>query len=102
MTCCPNCGYDLLAINGERAVAVEVLDFLNSKRPGKRGFPPTEANLRLIAARIRETDVQTCKSVVANRVREWGRDDTMRRYIRPATIFNATKFSQYAGELNDA
>ena len=81
--------------------ACEVLAFLNSKRPGKRGFPATLANLRLIGARLTESDVQTCKSVVANRVRVWGKDDRMRSYIRVKTIFNATNFSNYVAELND-
>ena len=28
-----------------------------------------------------------------------GHDEKMRNYLRPATLFNATKFSQYSGEL---
>jgi len=34
--------------------------------------------------------------------REWGADEKMEEYLRPATLFNATKFAQYRGKLADA
>ena len=37
--------------------------------------------------------------VIAKKVREWGADPKMSTYLRPATLFNATKFAQYQGEL---
>lgn len=86
--------------------AREVLAFLNSKRPGKRGFPPTEANLRLICARLADgATLAECKAVIS---RKWQDTQARRRdgdpvfdprYLRPATLFRASNFSQYVGEL---
>lgn len=67
------------------------------KQPN-RGFPPTDANLNLIVARIRETDVErTFNTMVRMILKWWGTD--MQEFLRPATIFGQQKFSQYVGEL---
>jgi uncharacterized phage protein (TIGR02220 family) len=67
------------------------------KQPN-RGFPPTDANLDLIVARIRETDVErTFNTMVRMILKWWGTD--MQEFLRPATIFGQQKFSQYVGEL---
>lgn len=74
-----------------------MLAFLNDKT-GK-AFQPTTANLELIIARLKEGyDEDTCRSVIARKFREWKDDDKMRKYLRPATLFNREKFNQYAGE----
>ena len=51
-------------------------------------------------ARLRSgATVLQCRQVIAKKAREWqGRAD-MAVYLRPATLFNATKFEQYVGEL---
>ena len=74
-----------------------VLAFLNDKA-GKR-FRPVRANLDLIASRLKEgATVADCRSVIAIKCRQWnGTDQAM--YLRPETLFNATKFAQYVGEL---
>jgi len=85
-------------INGFKPQAIEVLNFLNTKTG--RNYQPVEANLKLIAARLKEgASVQDCRSVIAKKAREWGSDAKMEPYLRPATLFNATKFAQYRGEL---
>lgn len=89
---------DPAPLNGLKAQAVEVLEFLNAK--AGRAYRPYDVNLKLIVARLKEgATVQDMKSVVAKKVREWTPDDKMREYLRPATLFNATKFAQYVGEL---
>lgn len=90
-------------INGHdlKAVARGVLDFLNEKT-GKR-YQPVEANLGMIVARLRGGATEReLKQVVAKKCREWGGDEKMAMYLRPATLFNATKFAQYQGELGRA
>lgn len=78
--------------------AIEVLNFLN-ERTGSR-FRPQEANLKLIMARLKSgATVQECFSVIAKKRRDWIGDEKMSSYLRPATLFNATKFEQYLGEL---
>lgn len=90
-------------LNGTTGQAVEVLQFLNDKTKRKfrgldgRGRPTP--NLKFIVARLESgATVQDCKTVVARKFREWSSDDKMRMYLRPETLFNATKFEQYLGE----
>lgn len=77
--------------------AVSILDLLNEKTG--RNFKPVDANLKPIIARLREYDESTVRAVTVRRWRAWKDDDTMREYLRPATLYNATKFAQYAGEV---
>lgn len=77
---------------------LQILDFLNLKT-GRR-YRPVPANTKLITARLKEgATVNEMKQVVAKKCREWANDDVMAEYLRPATLFNATKFAQYQGEL---
>ena len=80
--------------------AREILSFLNEK--AGRAFRPTESNLKGIRARLREGYTETeIRQVVMRKIRDWQHDDMMSQYLRPATLFNAEKFNQYAGELVD-
>lgn len=76
--------------------AKDVLEFLN-RRAGKK-FKPVDANLSLIKARLRESTTDDLKAVIALKVRKW-KGTEQEEYLRPATLFNATKFAQYQGEL---
>lgn len=79
--------------------AQEVLAYLNAV-VGSR-FEPVAANVQLITARISEgATMETLKMVVDRKHREWANDSAMSKYLRPATLFNATKFAQYAGEVS--
>lgn len=81
-----------------RILAIEVLDYLNLKANKK--FQPSDTNLSFIQARLREQkrDVSVLKSVIDNRCDEWLQDTKMHKFLRPATIFNCTRFAQYLGE----
>lgn len=87
-----------------RADAREVLAFLNAKTG--RQYRPVESTIAMIMARLKgqnletEVDVQTCKSLIAKKVRDWNTDEKMAKYLRPETLFNRTKFESYLGELN--
>jgi uncharacterized phage protein (TIGR02220 family) len=84
-------------LNGSKAVAIELLEFLNAKT-GKK-YRPVLANLDPIAARIKEGFTpQDIRTVIVRKCREWMNDDQMSKYLRPATLFNRTKFAQYNGE----
>jgi uncharacterized phage protein (TIGR02220 family) len=76
---------------------IAVLDYLNEKT-GKR-YRAVNANVSLIAARLRESTIDECRAVIDAKVEAWQHDDKMRQYLRPATLFNATKFANYVGEL---
>lgn len=81
--------------------ALAVLQFLNEKTG--RNYEPVPANLELIIARLKEgSTVDDLRAVVAKKCREWSADEKMAQYLRPATLFNRTKFAQYRGELETA
>jgi len=85
-----------------RQVVENVLTYLNSKSGKKFATSGSkcEASAKLVADRLKQgyTEQELCR-VVDMKVNEWrGRD--MDKYLRPATLFNKTKFEQYMGELN--
>ena len=56
---------------------------------------------RLVGARLRDgATVAECKAVIDHKAREWLRDRRMRKYLRPETLFNATKFEGYRCETD--
>lgn len=75
-----------------------VLDYLN-ETAGK-GFQPVQANVGPIVARLKEgfTDEQL-RIIAFVKTQQWGGDEKMVEYLRPATLYNATKCAQYAGEI---
>jgi len=77
--------------------AKTILQFLNEKAGrAYRG----NVNLEIIIARLKDgATVEDCRAVIAKKCREWTGDEKMVIYLRPATLFNRTKFSQYQGEL---
>lgn len=80
--------------------AIAILDYLN-ERTGSR-FKPLDANVSLIEARLRDSSIDECRAVIDAKVTAWLHDDKMREYLRPATLFNATKFANYVGELGSS
>jgi uncharacterized phage protein (TIGR02220 family) len=80
-----------------KAVAKDILEFLNEKTGRK--YRPVPANLKLIIARLKQgyTPAQ-CRAVIAIKRRQWQDDEKMREFLRPATLFNDTKFNQYVAE----
>jgi uncharacterized phage protein (TIGR02220 family) len=80
--------------------AADVLAYLNEKT--RRNYQAVPANLSLINGRLKEgASVDQCKAVIDAKAGEWGDDPKWSKYLRPATLFNPTKFAQYAGELKD-
>lgn len=89
---------DVVPLKTKRQEAADVLAFLNDR--AGRNYHPTDANLDLIVARLKEGyTAQQCKQVIVRKVRKWKDDDKMAEYLRPSTLFNREKFNQYAGEL---
>jgi uncharacterized phage protein (TIGR02220 family) len=81
-----------------REQARKVLEFLNAKTG--RNYQPVEANLDFIIGRLRDgASEDDLRSVIAKKTREWRGDEKMNQFLRPATLFNRTKFAQYCGEL---
>lgn len=76
----------------------EILEYLN-RNTGK-AYRPVASNLKLIQARLKSgvTPLQM-REVIYAKCSQWGKDERMMEYLRPATLFNATKFEQYLGEF---
>jgi len=84
------------------AEAREILEHLNSKRPGKRGFRAVETHLRLIRARLADgITAQQLRAIVTVKARQVAAGEFPERYLRPETLFNATKCENYLGELGE-
>lgn len=84
--------------NNLKSQALEVLQFLNQKTG--RVFRPVDTNLKLIMARLKTgITVMDCRQVIAKKTREWKGNPLMSEFLRPLTLFNASKFEQYVGEL---
>lgn len=77
--------------------AVRLLAFLNAKTGRK--FRPSKTTLKPIMARLQEFTFDECRGVIVRRWVLWRNDDKMRDYLRPDTLFNATKFAQYVGDV---
>jgi uncharacterized phage protein (TIGR02220 family) len=87
------------ALASKQQTALELLEFLNLK--AGRSYRPVEENLRFIRARLNTVTPDDIRGVIARKTREWLNTD-MAKYLRPATLFNATKFEQYMGEQKHA
>lgn len=84
--------------NNYATTARSLLAFLNEKTG--RNYKPVESNLGMIRARLKEGHTEReCKLVILRKFHDWGTDEKMSEYLRPATLFNATKFNQYVGEI---
>lgn len=89
---------DAKPLNGHKA-EVEILAYLNEK--AGRAYKPVPANIKLIAARLKEgATPEDIRAVVDRKCAQWKGDAKMDEYLRPATLFNATNFAQYQGQLS--
>ena len=78
--------------------ACDLLAFLNLKTG--HNYRPVPANTKFILSLLKGgVSSQEIRSVIAMKIREWKTDAEMAKYLRPATLFNATNFAQYHGQL---
>ena len=74
--------------------AIEVLAYLN--KLAEKRYTPTKTNLNFITARLSENNsVEDLKRVIEVKCHDWKADHKMNQYLRPETLFNATKFQTY-------
>ena len=83
--------------NNSNITAKRVLDYLNEK--AGTGFKPVESNLKFIVARLKDYSENDLKAVIDKKVKEW-KGTKMQAYLRPETLFNATKFESYKNGLS--
>lgn len=78
--------------------ADEILTFLNEKT--RCNYRHIETNLRPIVSLLRSGVLQEqMYAVIAMMCRKWANDPKMEDYLRPATLFNKTKFESYLGRI---
>ena len=78
-------------------VISEIIDYLNQKT-GKHFRKSIANTTRAINARIKEGfTVDDFKAVIDKKVIEWGKDERMKQYLRPQTLFG-TKFESYLNQ----
>lgn len=81
----------------EYSAAKSILMHLNNKV--NRNYKPVKANLSLINARLKDGfSLDDLINVIDVKTSQWLKDEKMKYYLRPATLFNAEKCSQYAAE----
>ena len=79
--------------------AEKILEHLNHK--AGRSYRPVPSNIKLIQARLREGNKpQDLIAVINRKCAEWLDDPKFAQYLRPSTLFNATKFNDYVGQLD--
>lgn len=78
-------------------VVSEIIDYLNQKT-GKHFRKSIANTTRYINERIKEGfTVDDFKAVIDKKVIEWGKDERMKQYLRPQTLFG-TKFESYLNQ----
>lgn len=76
---------------------IEIVKYLNNKT-GKEFRHSSKANARLIDARLNEGySVDDFKKVIDTKTAEWKGTD-MEQYLRPETLFSASKFESYLNQ----
>ena len=79
--------------------AEKILEHLNLK--AGRSYRPVPSNIKLIQARLSEGNKpQDLIAVINRKCLEWLDDPKMAQFLRPSTLFNATKFNDYVGQLD--
>lgn len=84
--------------NKDNILNINVLDYLN-KKAGTH-YKPIESNLKFINARLKDYSIEDLKAVIDKQVAEW-KGTPMQKYLRPETLFNATKFESYLNGLEN-
>jgi len=81
---------------GLRPASIQVLKYLNEK--ADRYYREVDGNLKLIEARLKEPGVTVdgIKAMIDRQVGKWKGTD-MEDFLRPETLFRASKFESYYG-----
>ena len=80
-------------------VATCAIAYLN-QRAG-RNYQPVQSSTSLINARVKEgATISDITAVIDRKCVEWLGDPKFEQYLRPSTLFNATKFNDYLGQVS--
>ena len=77
----------------------EIIEYYNQSL-GKRLNPKTESYKKIIQARLDEGySVEDFKTVIDNKVADWGCDSKMAQNLKPSTLFRACHFDEYLNSV---
>ncbi len=86
-----------LPLSGDSEIIQRVIDHLNATA-GKR-YRLGDATRKIIGARLKEGFTEAdLKTVIEKKSAGWKDDDKMEKYLRPETLFQASKFDGYLNE----
>ncbi len=77
--------------------AITLLEYLNAKTG--HNYRPAKTNIDLLMARLATSTPDDIKAVIDGKVSEWKSDPKMRAFLRPSTLFRASNFEQYLGQV---
>jgi uncharacterized phage protein (TIGR02220 family) len=82
----------------------DVYDYLNAKAGtafrSRTNTGKATAGAALAKARILDYGKSELLRVIDRKTAEWGSDDAMRQYLRPATLFRSSNCENYIGQLD--
>lgn len=89
----------MTAYQTAEATAKQVIAYLNLKAGTK--YQGGKPQVKFIIRRILDDGATTeqMRKVIDAKVIEWGTDAEQRKYLAPDTLFNATKWAKYVGQL---
>lgn len=76
--------------------ADEIIDYLNLK--AGTNYKYSKASRDCIEPRLKDFSIDDCKTVIDKKCAEWLYTD-MAKYLRPATLFQASKFEGYLNQI---
>jgi len=98
MTNCKCCGQPIIKDSFYKNDAMKAIMYLNKVVGSK--YKHTATNLNFVIGRLREGHtLKDIEDVIDSKHNEWKNTDSA-IYLRPATLFNATKFNQYVGQVD--
>lgn len=86
------------SINNKEDTINNIIKYLNEK--AGTNYRNVESNAKFIRARLKDYTEEDLKLVIDKKVKDW-KGTEMQMYLRPETLFNATKFESYINGLNE-
>lgn len=87
--------------DGRRLSATQLLQRLNEKA-GLQFRLDTKAHIAMIMARLVDFKFEELAAMIDFKCGEWLHNEQMAQYLRPSTLFNATKCAEYVAQSNHA
>lgn len=74
-----------------------VIEYLNQQTNYNYKF--VDKNIKLVSNRLKEYSKEELLAMIDYKCSEWLQDERFKKYLRPATLFNASKCADYIAQL---